>query len=43
MEEAVPGASVGPTLTRLGATHAVNAELDGVTPTPLREIVVGEF
>lgn len=43
MEEVVPGALVGPTLTRLGATHAVNAELAGVTPTPLREIVAGEF
>jgi len=43
MEEVVPGALVGPTLTRLGATHVVNAELAGVTPTPLREIVAGEF
>src|ERR1700682_937285 len=43
MEEVAPGALVGPTLTRLGATHVVNAELAGVTPTPLREIVAGEF
>src|SRR6202165_5577232 len=43
MEEVVPGALVGPTRTRLGATHVVNAELAGVTPTPLREIVAGEF
>ena len=41
--EVVPGALVGATRTRLGATHVVNAELTGVTPTPLREIVAGEF
>src|SRR5258706_16160139 len=43
MEEVVPGALVGATRTRLGATHVVNAELAGVTPTPLREIVSGDF
>lgn len=43
MEEVVPGALVGATRTRLGATHVVNAELAGVTPTPLRGIVAGEF
>src|SRR3979490_751578 len=43
MEEVVPGALVGAPRTRLGATHVVNAELAGVTPTPLREIVAGEF
>jgi hypothetical protein len=42
-EEVVPGASLGPTLTRPGATHVLNAEFDCVVPVPLREIVAGEF
>ncbi len=42
-EVVVPGASLGPTLTRLGATHVLNAEFVCVLPVPLREIVAGEF
>ena len=45
MEEAVPGASVFPTLTRPGATQAGNVGVGGATttPTPLSVTVVGEF
>jgi len=43
MEEVVPGALAAPPGRRLGDHHVVNAELAGVTPTPLREIVAGEF
>ena len=43
MEEAVPGASVFPTLTRPGATQTGNAGGVGRTPTPLSVTVVGEL
>ena len=39
-EESVPGASVFPTLFKLGATQALKFER---TPLPAREIVVGEL
>jgi hypothetical protein len=42
-EVVVPGASLGPTLTRLGATHVLNAEFACVVPVPVRGIVAGEF
>jgi hypothetical protein len=40
MEESVPGTSVFPTLTRLGATHVLKF---ACTPVPLTEIVAGEL
>ena len=42
-EEVVPAASLGPTLTRPGSTHVLNAKFDSVVAVPLREIVAGEF
>ncbi len=43
MEEAVPGASVFPTLTRPGATQAGNFDGAAWTPTPLSVTVAGEL
>jgi hypothetical protein len=40
MEESVPGASVFPTLFRLGATHVLKFDC---TPVPVVEIVAGEL
>src|ERR1700719_194976 len=40
MEESVPGASVFPTLTRLGATQVLKLDC---TPVPVMEIVDGEL
>jgi hypothetical protein len=40
MEESVPGGSVFPTLTRLGATQALKLDC---TPLPDREMVAGEL
>src|SRR5215472_9077882 len=42
-EEVEPGASVCPTRSKLDCTQMGNGALDGVTPTPLRVIVAGEF
>jgi hypothetical protein len=40
MEESVPGASVFPTLVKLGATHVLKFDC---TPVPLMEMVAGEL
>src|SRR5712664_1213016 len=40
MEESVPGASVFPTLVKLGATHVLKFDC---TPVPVMEIVAGEL
>src|SRR5215472_4995554 len=42
-EEVEPGASVCPTRSKLDCTHTGNGAAVGVTPTPVKPMVAGEF